>query len=43
MYVRMSLATLFLTFLIANTIAALVPYTNASSKSPYDSGYDHGW
>jgi hypothetical protein len=38
----MSVAILFLTFLIANTIVALVPYINASSKSPYDSGYDHG-
>src|SRR5215204_2237406 len=42
MYVRMSVAILFLTFLVANTIFALVPYTNASSKSPYESGYDHG-
>ena len=37
MYVRMSVATLFPAFLIANTIS----YTFAS-KSPYDSGYDHG-
>lgn len=41
MYVRMSAATFFLPFLIANTIAALVQYTNASSKSPYESEYDH--
>ena len=33
MYVRMSVAIPFLTFLIASTITALVPYTNASSKS----------
>src|ERR671924_2057265 len=42
MYVRMSVATLFLTFLIANTITTLVSYVDASSKSPYESGYDHG-
>jgi hypothetical protein len=42
MYVGMSVATFFLTFLITNTIAVLVPYIDASSKSPYDSGYDHG-
>jgi hypothetical protein len=24
------------------TIVASIPYSNASSKSPYDSGYDHG-
>ena len=39
MYVQMSVAILFL---IANTIAALVPYANASSESPYSSGYNHG-
>src|SRR5215211_5482130 len=42
MYVRISVAILFLTFLIANAIAALVPYVDAPSKSPYKSGYDHG-
>jgi hypothetical protein len=28
--------------LLVCTIIFLVPYSNASSKSPYDSGYDHG-
>ena len=32
MYVRMSVATFFLPFLIANTIAALVQYTSRSSE-----------
>jgi hypothetical protein len=35
----MSVVTLFLAFLIANTISYIV---FASSKSPYESGYDHG-
>lgn len=38
----MSVAIVFLTFLIANTMAALVPYANASSESLYRSGYNHG-
>lgn len=38
----MSVAIVFLTFLIVNTMAALVPYANASSESPYRSGYNHG-
>src|SRR5919106_2747615 len=42
MFVRTSVILFFLTFLIANAIAALVPYISASSWSPYDSGYDHG-
>jgi hypothetical protein len=43
MYVRALFTIFFLTFLIASTAAAtLTPYANASSKSPYDSGYDHG-
>jgi len=37
-FIQMSIAILFLTFLIANTIIVLVPYANASSKSLYDSG-----
>jgi hypothetical protein len=45
MYVRTSVAVLFMTFLLVNTIVAIIepiPHTNASSKSPYESGYDHG-
>jgi hypothetical protein len=37
-FMQMSIAILFLIFLIANTIIVLVPYANASSKSLYDSG-----
>jgi hypothetical protein len=41
--VRALIVAFFLIFLIASTVAAtLVPYADASSKSPYDSGYDHG-
>src|SRR5918999_3103503 len=38
MHTRMLVIPLFLAFLMANTIS----YTSASSKSPYESGYDHG-
>lgn len=42
MPVQMSFLILLVTFLLINTISAYIPYGDASSKSPYESGYDHG-